>query len=338
VPIDVNLEKELPSDVKARLAFAQQKLGEMVAVKEAVSAQISAGAGDLDLSTYTGAPSASPTAKSIPAEYFQRSAPFAERRPQQPQFPAFPTTTIGSFPQTPAIRRARLQYKKGTITELEYRERIASEIGYSIGAQEALGLDVLVHGEAERTDMVEYFGMKLFGYSFTQHAWVQSYGSRYVRPPLITGDISRQGPMTVHEFELAQSMTNRAYVKGMLTGAVTCINWSFPRKDITRSEQAYQIALALREEIADLEKAGCRIIQVRPRLSSLPPCPLSFFTVLTLPLPPPLPPSLLPSRRSMTPPSARGSLSRLTVRQLTSNGLPPPSASPVAWPRRRARS
>jgi len=338
VPIDVNLEKELPSDVKARLAFAQQKLGEMVAVKEAVSAQISAGAGDLDLSTYTGAPSASPTAKSIPADYFQRPAPFAERRPQQPQFPAFPTTTIGSFPQTPAIRRARLQYKKGTISEIEYRERIASEIGYSIGAQEALGLDVLVHGEAERTDMVEYFGMKLFGYSFTQHAWVQSYGSRYVRPPLITGDISRQGPMTVHEFELAQSMTNRAYVKGMLTGAVTCINWSFPRKDITRSEQAYQIALALREEIADLEKAGCRIIQVRPRLSSLPPFPLSFFTVLTLPLPPPLPPSLLPSRRSMTPPSARGSLSRLTVRQLTSNGLPPPSASPVAWPRRRARS
>ncbi|GAB5034800.1 5-methyltetrahydropteroyltriglutamate--homocysteine methyltransferase [Nannochloropsis oceanica] len=262
VPIDVNLEKELPSDVKARLAFAQQKLGEMVAVKEAVSAQLSAGAGDLNLSTYTGAPSAGPTAKSIPADFFKRPAPFAERRPQQPQFHAFPTTTIGSFPQTPAIRRARLQFKKGTISEIEYRERIGSEIGYSIGAQEALGLDVLVHGEPERTDMVEYFGMKLKGYSFTQHAWVQSYGSRYVRPPLITGDVSRLGPMTVHEFELAQSMTNRAYVKGMLTGAVTCINWSFPRKDITRSEQAYQIALALREEIADLEKAGCRIIQV----------------------------------------------------------------------------
>ena len=175
--------------------------------------------------------------------------------------------------------------------------------------------------------------MKLEGYSFTQHAWVQSYGSRYVRPPLITGDISRQGPMTVHEFELAQSMTNRAYVKGMLTGAVTCINWSFPRKDITRSEQAYQIALALREEIADLEKAGCRIIQVRPHPSSLLPS-FPFFLILTLTFPLFPPPSL----RSMTPPSVKGSPSRRTVRRPTSSGLPPPSVSPRAWPRQPARS
>lgn len=261
VPLDLNLETELPTAVKSRLAFAQQKLEEMVAVKEAVTGHAGA-ASDIDLSTYTGAPAMGLTAKAIPTEFFQRPAPFAVRRPQQPQFHAFPTTTIGSFPQTPTIRRARLQYKKGTISEVEYRERIAAEIGYSIGAQEALGLDVLVHGEAERTDMVEYFGMKLNGFCFTQHAWVQSYGSRYVRPPLIVGDVSRQGPMTVHEFELAQSMTSRAFVKGMLTGPTTIINWSFPRKDITRSEQAFQIGLALREEVADLEKAGCRIIQV----------------------------------------------------------------------------
>ena len=151
VPLDLAKETELPADVKPRLAFAHQKLQELVAVAKAAPA---AGEPELDLATYTGAPAEGPGAKAIPADYFQRPAPFAARRPQQPQFPAFPTTTIGSFPQTPTIRRARLQFKKGAITELAYREVIASEIGYSIGAQEALGLDVLVHGEAERTDMV----------------------------------------------------------------------------------------------------------------------------------------------------------------------------------------
>jgi 5-methyltetrahydropteroyltriglutamate--homocysteine methyltransferase len=216
VPLDLALEKELPADVKPRLAFAVQKLGELVAVAQAVAAGTVAGP-EINLATYTGAPVEGAAAKAIPAEHFQRSAPFSVRRPQQPQFPAFPTTTIGSFPQTPTIRRARLQYKKGQLSETEYREVIGAEIGYSIGAQEALGLDVLVHGEAERTDMVEYFGRKLKGFVFTEHAWVQSYGSRYVRPPIIAGDVVREAPMTVHEFKLAQGMTNRAFVKGMLT-------------------------------------------------------------------------------------------------------------------------
>lgn len=204
---------------------------------------------------------ASESTTTVPEAMYSRSESYEARRGKQPTFAPFPTTTIGSFPQTAAIRRARLQYKRGALSEERYRERIGAEIGYVIGVQEALGVDVLVHGEPERSDMVEYFGLKLDGYAFTEQGWVQSYGSRYVRPPIVAGDVSRAAPMTVHEYALAQALTERP-VKGMLTGPVTMLNWSFPRKDIPRSAQAFQIALALRAEVADLEAAGCAIVQV----------------------------------------------------------------------------
>jgi 5-methyltetrahydropteroyltriglutamate--homocysteine methyltransferase len=258
VPYDLAAETSLPASPPRPLAFAVQKLRELSAAAAALRSGAEAPV-LLDLSTFTGAPAASQ--RQLAPELFSRSQPYADRRPHQVQYPAFPTTTIGSFPQTPAIRRNRLAYKKGRISAAEYRERMAGEIGFCIGAQEALGVDVLVHGEAERTDMVEYFGLKLDGYFFTEHGWVQSYGSRYTRPPIIVGDISRPAPMTVHEYELAQSLTAKP-VKGMLTGPVTILQWSFPRADVSRREQAEQLALALREEVADLEAAGCRVLQV----------------------------------------------------------------------------
>eukprot|EP00798_Chlamydomonas_sp_ICE-L_P005552 gene5552-4186_t len=197
----------------------------------------------------------------IEADKYVRSEPFDCRRDKQIAMPAFPTTSIGSFPQTADVRRLRLQYKQGRISRAEYDRGIASHIGFVIGIQESLGMDVLVHGESERTDMVEYFGQALEGMLFTQHGWVQSYGSRYVRPPLIVGDIAFTRSMTVDEFKVAQALTRRP-VKGMLTGPVTILNWSFPRHDITRRAQALQLALALRQEVAALEAAGCRVVQV----------------------------------------------------------------------------
>lgn len=258
VPLDVELETELPVKVKSRLSFAKQKLGELVAIARTAGTH---SAGDfLDLTRYTGAPVK--TDITISPDMFTRSESYSIRRGKQhPGLPVFPTTTIGSFPQTQTIRRTRLLFKRGLMSEQDYKERIAAEIGLCIGIQEALGLDVLVHGEPERTDMVEFFGFKLEGFYFTQHGWVQSYGSRYVRPPMIAGDVRRIAPMTVHEYEIAQSLTSKP-VKGMLTGPVTILNWSFPRKDIPRQDQAFQIALAIREEVADLEAAGCSIVQV----------------------------------------------------------------------------
>ena len=183
------------------------------------------------------------------------------RKMQLKGVPLLPTTTIGSFPQTREIRNLRTQLKKGTITLEEYNAAIDKQIAYTIGIQEALGLDILVHGEAERTDMVEFFAQKMDGMLFSSNGWVQSFGSRCVRPPIIWNDISRAAPMTTREFSVAQSLTDKP-VKGMLTGPVTILNWSFPRADISRKIQAMQIALAIRDEIADLEKAGCTVIQV----------------------------------------------------------------------------
>jgi len=186
--------------------------------------------------------------------------------------PLFPTTTIGSFPQTKEIRLARNKYKKGEITEQEYDSFIEKEIQAVVKFQEEVGLDVLVHGEPERNDMVQYFGEQLNGFVFTQNAWVQSYGSRCVQPPLIVGDISRPKAMTVKESKYAQSITNKP-MKAMLTGPVTILAWSFPRDDIPRSVQCQQLALALRDEILDLEKAGLKVIQVdEPALREA--CPL----------------------------------------------------------------
>ena len=175
--------------------------------------------------------------------------------------PAFPTTTIGSFPQTAEIRQARSAYKAGSLDETGYQAAMRAEIARSVREQEALDLDVLVHGEAERNDMVEYFGEQLEGYAFTQFGWVQSYGSRCVKPPILFGDIRRPQPMTVAWTQYAQSLTQRP-MKGMLTGPVTILNWSFVRDDQPRQVSCYQLALAIREEVLDLEKAGVRVIQI----------------------------------------------------------------------------
>ena len=194
----------------------------------------------------------------------QRQSPFAERiAKQQARFnlPAFPTTTIGSFPQTADIRAARADYKRGRISAAEYQAEMRAEIQRAVRKQEALGLDVLVHGEVERNDMVEYFGEQLQGFAFTEYGWVQSYGSRCVKPPIIYGDISRPHPMTVEWAQYAQSITGKP-MKGMLTGPITILQWSFVRNDIPRADTALQIALAIRDEVRDLEQAGIAIIQI----------------------------------------------------------------------------
>jgi len=175
--------------------------------------------------------------------------------------PKFPTTTIGSFPQTKEVRKARADFVAGKISQDEYENFIKEQIRNVIKIQEELGLDVLVHGEFERSDMVEFFGQKMKGFAFTKNGWVQSYGTRCVRPPIIYGDVSRPEPMTVKEISYAQSLTSKP-VKGMLTGPVTILSWSFYRKDIPKKEIAYQIALALRDEVSDLEKAGIKVIQI----------------------------------------------------------------------------
>src|SRR5690606_12733750 len=200
----------------------------------------------------------------IVPEMARRSAPFAERRKLQQdrlKLPAFPTTTIGSFPQTAEVRKARAAHARGEMSFLEYEAFLKRETEKAIRFQEEIGLDVLVHGEFERNDMVQYFGEQLSGFAFTTHAWVQSYGSRCVRPPIIYGDVSRPRPMTVRWAGFAQSLTAKP-VKGMLTGPVTMLQWSYPRDDLPRETVCRQIALALRDEVADLEAAGISIIQI----------------------------------------------------------------------------
>ncbi|CCA66537.1 probable MET6-methionine synthase [Serendipita indica DSM 11827] len=200
----------------------------------------------------------------ITSEQLQRKNPFPVRREAQKKhlsLPKFPTTTIGSFPQTKEIRQARAQLTKGAITEEQYEEFIKKEIDSVVKFQEDVGLDLLVHGEPERNDMVQYFGEQFQGFVFTQNGWVQSYGSRYVRPPIIVSDVSRPHPITVRWSSYAQSVTKKP-MKGMLTGPVTILNWSFPRVDISRETQSKQLALALRDEVCDLEKAGIYAIQV----------------------------------------------------------------------------
>jgi 5-methyltetrahydropteroyltriglutamate--homocysteine methyltransferase len=194
----------------------------------------------------------------------RRQSPYASRAARQAallQLPAYPTTTIGSFPQTAQIRQARSAFKAGQIDAAAYREAMRAEIARSVRAQEELGLDVLVHGEAERNDMVEYFGEQLDGYAFSQFGWVQSYGSRCVKPPILFGDIQRPRAMTVDWTRFAQSLTDRP-MKGMLTGPVTLLNWSFVRDDQPRAATCRQLALAMRAEVLDLERAGVRVIQI----------------------------------------------------------------------------
>lgn len=246
------------------LAYSKQKLSEVVAIakndatflddaKMKWSAYRSALAVDQAVANRVAA---------LTGADFSRGETFANRRPKQlPGLPILPTTTIGSFPQTKEIRRLRNQFKRNKITLAEYESKIDQQIALMIGIQEALGLDILVHGEPERTDMVEFFGQQMDGVLFSQNGWVQSFGSRMVRPPTFYSDISRPNAMTVREYEVAQNLTSKP-VKGMLTGPVTILNWSFPRVDVSRRIQAFQIGLAIRDEIADLEKVGCQVIQV----------------------------------------------------------------------------
>jgi 5-methyltetrahydropteroyltriglutamate--homocysteine methyltransferase len=248
------------------LSFATEKLSEITFIAKAASDDAALNALDMAWSNYRKALSSSAQCngrlKNVKDSDFCRAESFEKRRPKQlKDIPILPTTTIGSFPQTRAIRLLRTQYKNGSISKDQYEHAIDQQIAYAIGIQECLGLDIFVHGEAERTDMVEFFGKQLDGILFTCNGWVQSFGSRCVRPPVIWSDIVRPHPMTVREFVVAQALTEKP-VKGMLTGPVTILNWSFPRSDISRKEQAMQLALCIRDEIVDLEQAGCRVIQV----------------------------------------------------------------------------
>ncbi|HJE64982.1 5-methyltetrahydropteroyltriglutamate--homocysteine S-methyltransferase [Alcaligenes sp. AB3] len=274
VPVDLDSEQKLDADVKSWLAFALQKLGELRVLgkalsqgRDAVKAELAENLAALTArrnSPRVNNPAVKAAVARISAELGKRKSVYAQRASKQAEFlklPAFPTTTIGSFPQTVEIRRARSEFKAGRLDENSYQAAMRAEIERSVREQEKLGLDVLVHGEAERNDMVEYFGEQLDGYAFSQFGWVQSYGSRCVKPPILFGDISRPQAMTVEWITYAQSLTQKP-MKGMLTGPVTILNWSFVRDDQPRSASCLQLALAIREEVLDLEKAGVHVIQI----------------------------------------------------------------------------
>mgnify|MGYP003650350061 CR=1 FL=1 len=274
VPVDLNSEPELDDDLRSWLAFALQKLGELQVLAQAlregraaVSEALAANKTALDSrrsSTRGHNPAGQAAGAQTSAAQGRRSSDFARRAATQAallKLPPLPTTTIGSFPQTAEIRQARRRYKAGELDASAYQAVMRAEIARSVHEQEALGLDVLVHGEAERNDMVEYFGEQLDGYAFSKFGWVQSYGSRCVKPPILFGDISRPHPMTLEWTTYAQSLTDKP-MKGMLTGPVTILNWSFVRDDQPREVSCRQLALAIREEVLDLEGAGVQIIQI----------------------------------------------------------------------------
>ena len=272
--MDLASEAQLDAEVKSWLAFALQKLDELKVLgtalregREAVREVLAANQAALSArraSPRVTQPAVQAAVARIDAHLGLRESRYARRAPKQAEWlklPTFPTTTIGSFPQTAEIRQARSDFKAGRLDAAGYRTAMQDEIARSVREQEALGLDVLVHGEAERNDMVEYFGEQLDGYAFSQFGWVQSYGSRCVKPPILFGDISRPRPMTVEWITYAQSLTAKP-MKGMLTGPVTILNWSFVRDDQPRSASCRQLALAIRQEVLDLEKAGIRVIQI----------------------------------------------------------------------------
>lgn len=274
-PVDLGREEQLDAELRSWLAFAVQKCAEVAVLTQAINqpeaAEVQAA---LAYSTNVQAsraqsprihkPAVQARLAAITAADSQRHSPFVQRIEQQRarlQLPALPTTTIGSFPQTAAIRLARQSFKAGKLSPADYTEAMHSEIRHAVQVQENLGLDVLVHGEAERNDMVEYFAEQLDGYAFTRFGWVQSYGSRCVKPAVIFGDLSRPKAMTVEWVSYAQALTKKV-MKGMLTGPVTMLMWSFPRDDISREQQARQLALAIRDEVLDLEAAGIKVIQI----------------------------------------------------------------------------
>jgi len=274
-PVDLGREDQLDAELKSWLAFAVQKCQEVAVLTRALNtpadAQVQAALAASRAVQASRAqsprihkPAVQARLAAITAADSQRLSPFAQRIEQQRarlQLPALPTTTIGSFPQTAAIRLARQAFKAGKLSTADYTEAMHSEIRHAVEVQENLGLDVLVHGEAERNDMVEYFAEQLDGYAFTRFGWVQSYGSRCVKPAVIYGDLSRPKAMTVEWITYAQSLSKKV-MKGMLTGPVTMLMWSFPRDDISREQQARQLALAIRDEVVDLEAAGIKIIQI----------------------------------------------------------------------------
>ena len=274
VPVDLSSEKKLDSEISSWLAFAIEKIKEIEVITTAINsgrakvenelAQNKQSLNSRKNSTRVHNPSVRAELAKVDASWGMRKGTYLERQVKQLpvlNLPKFPTTTIGSFPQTGDIRSARSKFKSGEITENAYQDAMRKEIIHSIKEQESLGLDVLVHGEAERNDMVEYFGEQLQGYAFSQFGWVQSYGSRCVKPPILFGDISRPKAMTVEWIKFAQSQTLKI-MKGMLTGPVTILNWSFVRDDQPRSASCAQLALAIRQEVLDLEKAGIKVIQI----------------------------------------------------------------------------
>lgn len=274
VPVDLNRETQLDAELKSWLSFAVQKLDEVrllgCALSEgraAVGEQLLLHQSCVERRRSSRRVHRAEVTEAVRREVLRdpaRKSPYLQRRPLQEQrlrLPVFPTTTIGSFPQTAEIRRTRRAYRTGELGEEAYRDAMRREIAQAIAHQEELGLDVLVHGEAERNDMVEYFGEQLEGYVISENGWVQSYGSRCVKPPILYGDVSRPRSMTVEWTKYAQSLTKKP-VKGMLTGPVTILNWSFVRDDQPRSESCFQLALAIREEVLELEEGGCPIIQI----------------------------------------------------------------------------
>ncbi len=274
VPVDLASEHAMDAEIKSWLAFALQKIDELKILatalnqgRAAVANELAANQASIDArreSTRVHNPAVQAALAAITPQLSQRHSAYAQRAHKQAELlklPAYPTTTIGSFPQTTAIRQLRSRFKNGQLDAKDYIQAMQTEIARSIREQEHLGLDVLVHGEAERNDMVEYFGEMLQGYVFSQFAWVQSYGSRCVKPPILYGDISRPAAMTLEWIKYAQSLSAKP-VKGMLTGPVTMLNWSFVRDDQARSSTCMQLALAIRAEVLDLERAGIRIIQI----------------------------------------------------------------------------
>lgn len=274
VPVTVSKETKLQPELKDALAFADEKLIELDLLTKAISTGAARIANELehnDLALQALKQSeernrldVQRAVAEVSAQNPARSLPFEERHVAQQnkwKLPLFPTTTIGSFPQSAEVRKARQAWRKGDWNNEQYEQFIHEQIEIWIKLQEEIGLDVLVHGEFERTDMVEFFGEKLGGFAFTQFGWVQSYGSRCVKPPVIFGDVAFEQPMTVEETKYAQSKTSRP-VKGMLTGPITIMNWSFVREDISREQIAYQLAYALRQEVEALEQAGIGMIQV----------------------------------------------------------------------------
>jgi 5-methyltetrahydropteroyltriglutamate--homocysteine methyltransferase len=272
VPHAAAREEAIDPEVRGWLAFAVEKLDELLTLhaaagavrRDTLLAPSRAATSSRRTSSHTNDPAVRERLGALQAGDYARPAPYPERHASQQArvaLPELPTTTIGSFPQTAEIRAARRDLREGRLTPADYERFLEGQIAHVVEVQEGLGLDVLVHGEPERNDMVEYFGEQLDGFAFSQHGWVQSYGSRCVKPPILYGDVSRPAPMTVRWWRHAQSLTEKP-MKGMLTGPVTILQWSFVRDDQPRRETCVQIALAIQDEVLDLERAGAFAIQV----------------------------------------------------------------------------